>query len=122
MLGFMLPLPTRETAQMSRRAPKCPQGARLPSYLVVCELQRQLNEGIRTRPALLDQAFAKGVKWEGMQVHIICQKTGTAQGCLYDLLTLQRKKAALLSGEAQQKEAGQNKSGSTPFTASILGP
>jgi hypothetical protein len=44
----------------------------------MCELQCQLDEGIGTRPALLDQAFAKGVKWEGMQVHIICQKTGTA--------------------------------------------
>lgn len=75
----------------------------------MCELQRQLDEGVGTCPALLDQAFAKGVKWEGMQVHIICQKTGTAQGRLYDLLALQRKKAALLSGEAQQKEAGQNK-------------
>ena len=95
---------------MSRGSPRCPQGARLPSHLVVCELQRQLDEGIRTCPALLDQAFAEGVKWEGMQVHIICQKTGTAQGRLYDLLTLQRKKAALLSGEAQQKEAGQTKS------------
>lgn len=74
----------------------------------MCELQRQLDEGIGTRPALLDQAFAERVKWEGMQVHIICQKTGAAQGCLYDLLTLQGKKTALFSGEAQQKGAGQN--------------
>lgn len=65
----------------------------------MCQLQCQLDEGIGARPALLDQPFAKGVKWEGMQVHVICQKAGAAQGSLYDLLTLQEEEAPL-SGEA----------------------
>lgn len=60
----------------------------------MCQLQCQLDEGIGARPALLDQPFAKVVKWEGMQVHIICQKTGAVQGSLYDLLTLQGKREA----------------------------
>lgn len=43
-----------------------------------------------------------------MQVHVICQKAGAAQGSLYDLLTLQGEEAPL-SGEAQQNKAGQDR-------------
>lgn len=74
----------------------------------MCQLQCQLDEGIGARPALLDQPFAKGVKWEGMQVHVICQKAGAAQGSLNDLLTLQEEEAPL-SGEARQNRAGQDR-------------
>lgn len=74
----------------------------------MCQLQCELDEGIGARPALLDQPFAKGVKREGVQVHIIRQKIGAAQGSLYDLLTLQEKKEAPVTGEARQNGTGQN--------------
>lgn len=53
-----------------------------------------------------------------MQVHVICQKAGAAQGRLYDLLTLQREKAALLSGEGQRKGAGRTTFGNVHFPSS----
>lgn len=54
------------------------------------QLESKLDEGIRARPALLDQPFTEGVERERMEIHVACQNGGAVQGSLYHLLTLEK--------------------------------
>lgn len=85
-------------------APRAPRPARpvhptpWGPHLVVSQLQRQLHERVRARPALLDQALPEGVEGKGVEVHVTGQEVRAAQGRLYHLLTLERKEGGSLSG------------------------
>lgn len=52
------------------------------------ELQGNLNEGIGTGAALLNQTLAKLSEGETVTVHIVCQSSGYCQRTLDDLLAL----------------------------------
>ena len=45
-------------------------------YPELCQLQGQLNEGIRTASALLDQSFPKLSEQIAMEVHVISYLLG----------------------------------------------
>ena len=52
------------------------------------QLEGDLNEGIGTSAALLDQTLAKVTEGENVTVHIISQSPGYCQRALDDLLAL----------------------------------
>lgn len=55
------------------------------------ELEGNLDEGIRTGAALLDQTFAKVIERENVTVHVVGQSPGCSQRALDDILALQGK-------------------------------
>lgn len=62
------------------------------------QLEGNLDEGIGTGAALLDQAFAKVIKGENVRVHVVSQSCGHCQRTLDDFLALQEiKKYSLVS-------------------------
>lgn len=63
----------------------------LGPYLVVGQLQGELDERIWAGAALLDESFPEGVEGERVHVHIVCQKGRSVQGGLYHLLALERR-------------------------------
>lgn len=69
------------------------------------QLQRQLHERVRARPALLDQAFPERVEGKGVEVHVVGQEVRAAQGRLYHLLTLERKEGGSLWGGQDDTQA-----------------
>ena len=60
------------------------------------QLERELHKGVRARPALFDESFAKGVERERMEVHVVGQTARAAQGSLDHLLTLEGKERGVL--------------------------
>lgn len=76
------------------------------------QLEGQLHKGVWARATFLDDSFTKGNEWEGMEIHVVCQKICGVQGGLYNLLTLERKKKKVLRNEGikvlthTQKEIG----------------
>lgn len=46
------------------------------SYSELCQLQSNLNKGIRARSALLNHAFSKVIKQIAMEVHVISDLLG----------------------------------------------
>ena len=53
------------------------------------QLQGDLDEGIRTGAALLNQTLAKISEGKNVTVHIICQSPGYCQRALDDFLALE---------------------------------
>lgn len=56
------------------------------------QLQGNLDEGVRTSAALLNQTFAKVVKGENVRVDVVCQSCGHRQRALDDFLALKEMK------------------------------
>lgn len=56
------------------------------------QLKGNLDEGIRTSAALLNQTFAKVIKGENVRVDVVCQGCGHCQRVLDDFLALKEKK------------------------------
>ena len=54
------------------------------------QLQGDLDEGIWTGAALLNQTFSKVIEGENVRVHIISQSPGDCQRALDDLLALKK--------------------------------
>lgn len=67
------------------------------------QLKGNLDEGIRTGAALLNQTFAKVVKGENVRVDVVRQSCGHCQRALDDLLALQEIKKII---EVSVSEAG----------------
>lgn len=59
------------------------------TYPVMGQLQGDLDEGIGTSAALLNQTLAKVFKGENVRVHIVGQSPGDCQRTLDDLLALE---------------------------------
>lgn len=59
------------------------------SYPVMGQLQCDLDEGIRTGAALLNQTFAKVIEGENVRVDVVSQSRGDCQRALNDFLALQ---------------------------------
>ena len=59
------------------------------AYPVMGQLQGNLDEGIGTCAALLNQTFAKVVEGENVRVHVVGQSPGQCQRALDDLLALE---------------------------------
>lgn len=62
------------------------------------QLKGNLDEGIRTSAALLNQTFAKVVKGENVRVDVVCQNCGHCQRVLDDFLALKE------MGKKQEKK------------------
>lgn len=60
------------------------------------QLKGNLDEGIRTGAALLNQTFAKVVKGENVRVDVVRQSCGHCQRVLDDFLALQEIKIKIM--------------------------
>lgn len=61
-------------------------------HLELCQLQGQLNEGVRAGPAFLDQPFPKLSKQAAVEVHVVGYTLGREEGRLNDTLALRKGK------------------------------
>lgn len=78
------------------------------TYPEMCKLQSELDEGIRARPAPLNQAFPKVVEQTAMEVDIICDLLGQSVGLVNDGLALGRE----VGREGEMKEERETEMGS----------